>query len=202
VKDKVSWADEDDDVDPVKSAMQAASSIFTSPNVTYVFRLSRTGTFSATNGAQFFGHVSWDVSNCTEFTSYLQNLFNEVRIRRARIKLVRVGGGITQTAAAFIASSDQGFTATDPATIAAVQDNPDSRLLTCGQGDAINIDGENVIDVHVPNDYLFSSCITPALEPNQGTYGQFQIAQMAVSNATSPAFVWQFEGWYEFRSRT
>jgi len=200
-KQRVAWADEvdtDEEEDPVASAMQAAASVFTNPNITYEFRFARYGQFAPTNAVAYKDYISWDVSNFTEFTSYCIFLFREVRIRHAKVTLIPLSGNIMAASALYGFSSDLGFTASAPASLQAVLDNPDSKLIDSWY----YRDHEYQWNTHVPGDYLWASVSAPAADVNTGTYGQYQIAQAAVSTATDIAFGYLFEGVYEFRSRT
>jgi len=183
-----------------KAAMEGAASIFVNPNVTYQFRLVTTGTLTTTNGAVLATFVSWDPTNITEYSSYLIFMFNEVRIRHAKWTLVPIASTTANaTSAAFAISSDLGFTASAPANLAAVIDNPTSRITTSNANTGRIFE----ISVAVPNDYLFGAVTSPVGNgPNEGCYGQFQIASFISTFPTENAFSWIFEGIYEFRSRT
>jgi len=182
------------------AAMQDASSIFVNPNVTYQFRLVTTGTLTTTNGATLATFVSWDPTNITEYSSYLIFMFNEVRIRHAKWTLVPIASTASATtSAAFAISSDLGFTASAPANLAAVIDNPTSRVTTSNANSGRIFE----ISVSVPNDYLYGAVTSPVGNgPNEGCYGQFQIASFVNTFPTENAFSWIYEGIYEFRSRT
>lgn len=185
--------------DEFASAMSGASSIFTNPNLTYEFRLVRSQTISSTSGSAVYSAITWDVTQFSEFSSYLFYLFTEVRIRHAKMTLVGVSATGGASAAAAI-SSDLGFTATAPASALSVLENPNSRIVPmryeCGH------DRTCVLDVRVPDDYLWGDVTSPALQVNTGTYGQFQLASMGSTTATGDYCVMVFEGVYEFRSRT
>lgn len=201
VRDKTAWADEEDsdeDVDPVGAALTGAASLFTNPNVTYEFRLSVISVLATTNAVQYFNYVSWDVTQFTEFSSYLKFLFNEVRIRRARITLRGLSGNNMGATPTFAICSDMGFTNTAPTTFPQVVENPNSMMM-----DSYYLRSDVYrLDVRVPDTYNFAPVNGPNPTTEYGSFGEFMIGQYTAAGATEPVFQYQFEGWYEFRSRT
>lgn len=182
--------------DEFKSAMAAASSIFVNPNVTYVFRLITFGTFTTAIGASYFNYITFDPSAISEYASYMINLFNEVRIRRARVTLCPLA--TATTTCAFAISSDQGLTSTVPGALLSVLDNPNSRVISSNA----NQGRIQSMDVSLPGDILFSPTAAPCPGAGQGCYGEFQIGQFDNANIAEKVFAYLFEGWYEFRSRS
>jgi hypothetical protein len=185
-------------VDPVGAALTGAASLFTNPNVTYEFRLSVISVLATTNAVQYFNYVSWDVTQFTEFSSYLKFLFNEVRIRRARITLRGLSGNNMGATPTFAICSDMGFTNTAPTTFPQVVENPNSMMM-----DSYYLRSDTYrLDVKVPDTYNFAPVNGPNPTTEYGSFGEFMIGQYTAAGATEPVFQYQFEGWYEFRSRT
>jgi len=178
-----------------QEAMAAAASIFVSPNVTYTFRLVASGTSSSSAGTFNYGSITWDPTGITEYANYLSFMFNETRIRHAKVTIVPEAGGGT---VAYALSSDLGFTSTAPASTLAVTENANSFLFTS----AYNSGTLAHLDVPVPNDYLWAATSAPCATANAGCYGQFQFASLGVVVATDRAFSYLLELYIEFRSRT
>jgi len=141
---------EEDEEDPIASALTGAAEIFVNPNITYEFRIVQTGNVNTTNTVQLFTSFTWDPSAITEYSTYLKFLFNEVRIRRARLTLLPIGGGNQADSVAFGVCSDLGFTATAPTSWNQVAENPNAKMISSWY----MRDTEKFWDVRVPGDYL------------------------------------------------
>jgi len=194
-----SWADEEDEPeDALASALAGAASIFTDPNVTYTFRLVAPGTINATNTIQTLTYISWDPSAFGEYSSYLKFLFSEVRIRRAKLHLVPIGGSNSGDSVIFACASDLGYTTTSPTAYSQVLENPNSKQFSSWYVR----DHEPTWDVVVPSDYNYSPVSSPAALVNAGCYGEFMVGQQLAANATEPVFAYLLELILEFKSRT
>lgn len=176
------------------AAVSSASSLFVSPNLTYTFRLVTSGLVQTTTGVTTLGFISWDPSALTEYSSYLVNMFNEVRVRHAKITISGEQGAPVW---GYALSSDLGYTSTAPANIQAVTENPDSRIFN-----SAFYHSPISLSVSVPSDYLWASTAAPVAAVNTGCYGQFQYAQLSLATTTGNAFTYMTEITYEFRSRT
>lgn len=187
-----------EDDDPIGTAMSAVASVFTSPNVTYTFRLVSTGTISSSNTLNTSVAITWDPTLLSEYSTYLIFLFNEVRIRSATLHLTGLNPA-SGNDYAYVLSSDLGFTSSAPASLSAILDNPNSRIISdyAAKGPVIQS-----LHVKVPGDYLWASVLTPVPALNTGCYGQFQLFSMSSAVNSSTRFQWICELEYEFRSRT
>jgi len=177
------------------AAMQGASSLFVNPSVTYLFRLATTNVVTTTTSVETRGYMSWDPSQFSEYTNYLLFMFNQVRIRRAKITVCAEAGS---GPIGYIMSSDMGYTATTPTSSQVVAENPNSFLFSS----AYNAFGIYHLTVDVPGDYLWADVNSPSPETNVGCFGQFQFAQIGVATSAITAFSYLIELLYEFRSRT
>jgi len=177
-------------------AVSAASSLFVSPNVTYEFRLVTSGVIGTNNGSTTLGAITWDPSALTEYSSYLTAMFDEVRIRHAKITISGEQGAPIW---AYAISSDLGLTNTAPANVQAVTENPNSKVFNSAFS---NGSTPTSLSVHVPSDYTWAFTATPVATVNGGCYGQFQYAQLGNATSTGNAWSYMCEFIYEFRSRT
>jgi len=185
--------------------MAAASSIFVNPNAKYEFRLCSVATIISTGAGGINTAITWNPAAISEYSTYLQYLFAEVRIVHAKMSLVPIN--TTQSAAgiqpAFIWASNLLHTNAQPASFAAVMDNADSTIhpsvnIPAGRGGQ----GAFVKDRAVPRDYLWGDVSDPvSAGVNTGCYGQFELSGVDVFALTQEFASYMFEGWYEFRSR-
>jgi len=202
LKTKMTSSEEEE----VTAGLRSASSIFMSPNQTYVFRLSRNGLINSTAGGLIATAVSWTPAGITEYVTYLASMFSEVRILEAKLSVVPIltAQNASGYQGAFALASNLGYTATVPATTQDVLDNPDSKIHPAVNVFAATTDGSFQLTRKVPSDYLWANVATPVPAVNTGCYGQFEIIELDGGGsfaASKPVLSWQFEGWYELRSR-
>ncbi len=188
---------EEEEEDPVSTALSSAASLFVGPNVTYMFRLAYPVSWAATSGSTSGVAWPWDPSSVTEYSTYLIFLFNEVRIRHARISLK---GSTGTTGAAMynpIISSDLGLQNSPPSAASFVADNPNSMIMSCLN----NCSQTFHLAVDIPN-RLYAPVGAPVNTPDAGCYGQFQACLSQSANASETVMVGMVELFLEFRSRT
>jgi len=182
--------------DPVASALAASSSLFVSPSSTYLFRLVFSGTISQVSTAQTKIYLTWNPSADTEYNSYLVNLFQEVRIRRSKLRITPDNHN-NDPACTWVVAPQLIYTATAPTSVGAIADATGSEMIYTQPYSGNTFDW----DYHVPSDYNWCNVSTPVIDINRGAYGQWSIIQTAVASNSSIALNYFMENFYEFRSR-
>jgi len=183
----------------LQTGMSEAASLFVNPNAIYTFRLTTYYNLTFDGAGLLYAFFSTDASAFSEHTAYLKYLFQEVRIRRARLTL----GARCGTPAAdgsvpnFAVSSTQKYVATYPTSAQGILDEADSCMKSSNAFDPSPTSYTRVF----PADMLFASVSTPAPEINVGCWGQFQIANFTPGPLTGQALTAMLECWYEYRSR-
>jgi len=183
--------------DPAVESMQAIGDMFVDPNVTYRFRLVRYGTISTTNTVQCLTYVTFNPTGIQEYDNYLKYLFNEVRIKKARLRLLPIGGSNMAAQVVFAVATDLGLSSVNPTALGAVVENPNCAFVSSWYVR----DTEHVWTTNC-QDYLYAATTSAAPSPQVGCYGQFSIAQSQAAGASEPVFYYFADYEYEFTSRT
>jgi len=189
-------------------AISAVSSSLVTQNTIYTFRLVVCGQLSSDSGGVYRGAVSWDPSSLSEYSSYLSNMFNQVRLNKAVIHLgANNNAGIDGNSSALgrnmapvVWSSDLNFTNSTPASNGAVQENPDSHLVPTtawSAGGTIHV----FSSISHPNS-LWADVGAPVPEADTGCYGQFQYASVNTMATSTYIQTYMLELYLDFRSRT
>jgi hypothetical protein len=171
------------------------------PGQSYYFRLASYATVSSSGGGTLSGYQTFNPTGITEFSSYLQNLFNQVRLVEAKVHWTNVNphsDGYAVGPQKFVVpvGCDMGLTATTPGSIAIVWECPNTKLVQLGSP------RNTVIEAKVDRSITdFALCSAPVPGPYAGCYGQIQWYNAGLTVSTAYATIF-YEGVYEFRSRT
>lgn len=185
--------------DGYEQGLAVASSLLVNPNVSYKFRLTTLTAVTSTAGGVITGAFAYNPNGTTQFSS-LSSLFDNVRIVDAEITWINMNPSTELAAAgvtlkpAILIGTNNGLTASVPASAADIQDNADSELFSTSQAVPFRKRASRM-----NNEYAL--CSAPVPGPYAGCYGQFNWYQSTASVTTKYADV-LFEGIYEFTARS
>jgi len=186
----------------LEQEMSGMSTMLTSPNQVYDFRLTQYGASSA-SGTSFLSHISCDISGGVEFASYLRYMFTECRLRSARLTLLP--SNVAQHAGGnyccVLVGSDQVHYNYNPSSPQEVADLADSRLVP-----SVNVDlGAPRTSYQYPlkfTEYKWASTATPVADVAAGLTAQYSLAATDVCYNNQILFYWLLEVDVEFRNRS
>jgi len=169
------------------------------PNTVYQFRLVTTNSFNSSGAGILTGYINFDPSVSAEWST-LTSLFDQVRGVRNRLSIVMLdphsdGYATGPSKYQLFVSCDQGKNSVTPASVSAVVDCPNSKMLNLGSTQTF------VMEYVYPKNMNWAPTSAPATAPDIGCYGEWQYYANALAATTSYFAVMQ-EFFIEFRSRT